>query len=95
MDPARRSIAADRHSRQITLLPSSPRRRAFDGLRLAACSICLRVLSGAGWIDAERMIRMLRSYERQSPPRLMSALCPRCEETIRLRRAPAPEPLAA
>jgi hypothetical protein len=96
MDTARNSIASDGRSRATLLVPlPQAEHEASDGLRLAACSICLHVLSSAGWIEAERMIQMLRWFERGSPPRLAPVVCPRCEESIRRRRALASEPLAA
>jgi hypothetical protein len=59
------------------------------GLRtdLITCSICLRVLRGAEWVDAERVIREIRSYELQAPPHLRDAVCEACADSIFNRRA--------
>jgi NMD protein affecting ribosome stability and mRNA decay len=61
---------------------------------LVVCSICLRVHVGAKWVEAERVIRELRSYELETPPRLSSAVCDDCAESIFLRRE-TDEPMAA
>ena len=58
---------------------------------LIVCSVCLRVLDGSTWIEAERAIATLRSFELPAPPRLGPALCERCTESIRRRRARVPE----
>jgi hypothetical protein len=55
-------------------------------LTLRTCSICLRVLDRGNWIAAETIILERRSYERASPPRLKSALCADCEQSIFERR---------
>jgi hypothetical protein len=62
---------------------------------LTACSVCLRVLHGAEWIEAEHAIRELRSFELTKPPRLASAICPYCMDALRDRRAPLPVARAA
>jgi hypothetical protein len=69
----------------------SPRRTESD---LVTCSLCLRVRRGSEWIEAERVIRQLRSYELESLPRLQSAVCDTCAERIFSRRAQV-EPVAA
>jgi hypothetical protein len=61
---------------------------------LITCSICLRVLRGADWVDAERVIRETRSYELKAPPHLHEAVCDACAESIFSRRAQH-EPVAA
>jgi hypothetical protein len=61
---------------------------------LITCSICLRVLRGAEWVDAERVIREIRSYELDAPPHLHDAVCEACAESIFGRRAER-EPVAA
>jgi hypothetical protein len=53
---------------------------------LVTCSLCLRVRRGSEWREAEQVIRELRSYEFQSPPRLHSAVCEVCAESIFSRR---------
>jgi hypothetical protein len=63
--------------------------------RLTACSVCLRVLSGTEWVEAEHAIRDLRSFALPAPPRLESALCDQCTESIRRRRREPKETLAA
>jgi hypothetical protein len=45
------------------------------------------VLDGSTWIDVERAIAKLRSFELPAPPPLRPALCDRCTESIRRRRA--------
>jgi hypothetical protein len=54
---------------------------------LIACSLCLRVLRGSEWMDAERVIREIRSYDLGAPPRLRAAVCDHCAESISIRRA--------
>ena len=56
---------------------------------LVACSLCLRVRRGSEWREAEHVIRELRSYELESPPRLHSAVCDVCAESIFSRRVTA------
>jgi hypothetical protein len=53
---------------------------------LVTCSICLRVRRGSEWRAAEQVIRELRSYEFEAPPRLHSAVCEVCAESIFSRR---------
>jgi hypothetical protein len=53
---------------------------------LVTCSLCLRVRRGSEWLDAEHVIRELRSYELEDPPRLHSAVCEVCAESIFSRR---------
>jgi hypothetical protein len=60
---------------------------------LTACPLCLRVLRGTEWVDAETVIRELRSFEHEAPPRFEPALCPTCAIAIQLRRAEARAPL--
>jgi hypothetical protein len=54
---------------------------------LITCSICLRVLRGAQWVDAEHVIRETRSYELDAPPHLRDAVCEACADSIFNRRA--------
>ena len=54
---------------------------------LVTCSLCLRVRRGSEWREAEEVIRDLRSYELEAPPRLHSAVCEVCAESIFSRRA--------
>jgi hypothetical protein len=53
---------------------------------LVTCSLCLRVRQGSEWREAEHVIRELRSYELEVPPRLHSAVCEVCAESIFSRR---------
>jgi NMD protein affecting ribosome stability and mRNA decay len=53
---------------------------------LVTCSLCLRVRRGSEWREAEEVIRDLRSYELEAPPRLHSAVCEVCAESIFSRR---------
>jgi hypothetical protein len=62
---------------------------------LTVCSLCLRVRRDSEWLEAEQVIRELRSYELEAPPRLHSAVCDFCAETIFGRRAQVGEPIAA
>jgi hypothetical protein len=62
---------------------------------LIACSVCLRVLRGEEWVEAERAIRDLRSFALPTPPRFESALCDHCAESIDRRRREPKETLAA
>jgi hypothetical protein len=65
--------------------------------KLTTCSMCLRVLRGADWIEVEQAISELRSFVLLVAPRLEAALCPRCTELLHRRRAQgqAQEPIAA
>ena len=61
---------------------------------LTVCSICLRVRRGSEWLDAERVVREINSYERELP-RLHGAVCDACAEAIAHRRAHTPDAVAA
>ena len=76
---------------------SSPalRQRRSQATTLVTCSLCLRVLRGSEWIEAERVIGEIRSYELEAPPRLESAVCDFCADSIVDRRAYVGKPLAA
>jgi hypothetical protein len=63
--------------------------------KLTTCSLCLRVLRGAEWIEVEQVIRERRSFVLQVSPRLEPALCPRCTELLQRRREQTQEPIAA
>jgi hypothetical protein len=60
---------------------------------LITCSLCLRVLRGSEWMEAESVIREIRSYTFDALPRLQSAVCDVCAESIFNRRAQASEPI--
>lgn len=62
---------------------------------LITCSLCLRVLRGSEWKDADQVIREIRSYELDALPRLDSAVCDVCAESIFSRRAQEGEAIAA
>jgi hypothetical protein len=64
-------------------------------MSLITCSICLRVHRGSEWTEAERVIREMRSYELDAPPRLQPGVCDDCAESIFSRRADDREPIAA
>jgi hypothetical protein len=70
-------------------------RQARSRTALITCSMCLRVLRGSEWIEAERVIDEIRSYELEAPPRLRPGLCDFCAESILSCRAQAIEPVAA
>ena len=67
-----------------------PRRR----INLESCSLCLRVRRGSAWVNAEDVIRELRTYERVLP-RLQPCLCEDCATAILYRRASVEEAIAA
>ena len=52
---------------------------------LIVCSICLRVQRGSEWLDAERVVREINSYDGELP-RLHGAVCDDCAEAISRRR---------
>jgi hypothetical protein len=55
---------------------------------LIACSICLRVQRGSKWLDAEYVIRDIKSYDDELP-RLHGAVCDACADAISRRRSTA------
>ena len=72
------------------------RSRRDSSAELVTCSLCLSVRRGSEWMEAERVISELRSFELASPPRLQSGVCDDCAEAIFARRARiAEEPVAA
>jgi hypothetical protein len=62
---------------------------------LVTCSLCLRVQRGSTWVEAEHVIRELRSYELSTAPHLRPGMCDPCADAIFGRRARAVETLAA
>ena len=74
----------------VDLLPLLRSRRTLRSTKqqadLVTCSLCLRVRQGSEWREAEQVIRELRSYELEAPPRLHSAVCEVCAESIFSRR---------
>jgi len=77
-----------------TLRFRSTPRRMESRTDLITCSLCLRVLRGSEWMEAESVIREIRSYELEALPRLQSGVCEACAESIFSRRAQH-EPVAA
>jgi hypothetical protein len=63
-------------------------------IKLIACSICLRVQRGSDWLEAERVIRDIKTYD-DDLPRLRGAVCTDCAELISQRRADVEDALAA
>jgi hypothetical protein len=61
---------------------------------LIVCSICLRVRHGSEWLDAERVVREISSYDRELP-RLHGAVCDACAEAISRRRESRQDAVAA
>jgi hypothetical protein len=61
---------------------------------LIACSICLSVRRGSEWLDAEHIIRDIKSYDHELP-RLRGAVCDDCAEAISRGRADWEDALAA
>jgi hypothetical protein len=92
--PARKDFAME--ANLVQLLGSRRTRRQTESRTdLVTCSLCLRVLRGSEWIDAEHVIREIRSYELEAPPRLHSGVCEFCAESIFSRRAQVRERFAA
>jgi hypothetical protein len=52
---------------------------------LIACSICLRVRRGSEWLDAEHIIRDIKTYDDELP-RLRGAVCDDCAAAAISRR---------
>jgi hypothetical protein len=61
---------------------------------LIACSICLRVRRSSEWLDAEDVIRDIKSYDDELP-RLHGAVCDDCAEAISRRRVDGEDAMAA
>ena len=62
---------------------------------LVACSLYLRVRRGSAWVEPEDVITELRSFELETPPRLLPAVCDGCADAILDRRARLEETVAA
>ncbi|HEY2740723.1 MAG TPA: hypothetical protein VGI69_00915 [Gaiellaceae bacterium] len=62
---------------------------------LVTCSLCLRVRRGSAWAEPESVITELRSYELETPPRLLPGICDTCIDDVLGRRARREETLAA
>jgi hypothetical protein len=72
-----------------------PPPRTEARLHLTVCPICLRVLRGSEWLEAEQVIRDIRSYELDELPELSSTVCDPCVESIYSRRMDARRAAAA
>ena len=70
-------------------------RSRLRGTDLVACSLCLRVQRSSGWVEAEDVIRELRSYEFPAAPRLRPGMCDACADAILGLRARPVETIAA
>ena len=62
---------------------------------LLACSLCLRVQRGSAWVEAEDVIKEVRSYEFPAAPHLRPGMCDACADAILGRRARPVETIAA
>jgi hypothetical protein len=69
--------------------------RRLRDTNLVTCSVCLRVRRGSAWIEPEDVITALRSYELESPPRLLPGICDDCADAIFDRRARSEDAVAA
>jgi hypothetical protein len=83
--PQRKDMEIDGYSTQ-PLLPAQLHDAHTLPAGLVTCSICLRVLRGSEWIDAEEAIRELRSFARRQPLRLGHGLCDACTDELAERR---------
>ena len=77
----RETTSAPKALRRPRALPPVAAEFGFVG-----CSSCLRVQRGATWVEAEEVIRELRSYELPDAPRIRPGLCDRCRATLDARR---------
>ena len=73
--------------------PALPPIRAEIGM--VACSRCLRVQRGSSWVEAEEIIKELRTYELVDPPRLRPGMCDYCAAALAAARTARAHPLAA
>jgi hypothetical protein len=55
--------------------------------RLVVCSLCLRVHYDAHWVEAELVIRQLRTFDRPLLMRLEPGMCDACTDSIVQRRS--------
>ena len=62
---------------------------------LVTCSLCLRVRRRSAWVEPEALITELRSYELDTPPRLLPGVCDDCADAIFDRRVRTEEVIAA
>jgi hypothetical protein len=82
----RRRRGAPRPAARVNGRRPVPETGAQSRPTLAACSLCLRVQSDAGWIDARDAIRRFRTFELDQAPRLAPAICDACRAEIDARR---------
>jgi hypothetical protein len=68
-------------------LPPQIRHAVEPRLALVTCSVCLSVLRGSTWVDAEEAIRELHTFDRPAPAVLQPGLCDSCSETLAERRS--------
>ena len=80
---------------RIVALPPRPTTSIGTELGLVSCSSCLRVQRGSTWIEADVVIRELRSFELPDAPRLRPGLCGRCRAALAARRGARRDSLAA
>jgi NMD protein affecting ribosome stability and mRNA decay len=80
---------------QVQPMRSRRTAQTASSVHLTTCSICLRVRRGSEWVEAEQVIREIRTYELAALPDLQSAMCDGCAEAILRRRARSGEQLAA
>jgi hypothetical protein len=85
---ARKDFAMDVDLLQLKRFRGALRNRESRA-DLVTCSLCLRVHRGSEWIEAEHVIRETRSFELDALPRLQSAICEVCAESIFSRRVAA------
>jgi len=79
----------------VQLLRPRAWRNATSSTDLVTCSLCLRVLRESEWVDAERVIREIHSYDLEELPHLLPGLCDDCADRILTRRATHAEAVAA
>jgi hypothetical protein len=71
----------------VQLFSPRPPLRQAARTDLVTCSLCLRVLRDSEWVDAERTIREIRSFDLESLPRMQPAVCNVCAGSIFRRRS--------
>jgi hypothetical protein len=93
----RRIAIVDPQEEALTMLamyvelvqPLRPRLASRRDPRLTACPLCLRALRGSVWVEAERAIQELRTYELEGLPRFKH-VCDHCTDSILSRREGCP-----
>jgi hypothetical protein len=87
------------HEMPSTIYGRPRRRPALPPIRaeigMVACSRCLRVQRGSTWVEAEEIIKELRTYELVDPPRLRPGFCDYCAAALTVSRTAAPHSIAA